>query len=87
MDIWNLTSKILKRLEVYFAVCHSRIRLWNFSLGFIYPYVFYKNCFLKDIGNKKISLFHSKELLKLYIKLYYRFVISCLVLEKYLVWN
>jgi hypothetical protein len=28
-----------------------------------------------------MHLFHSKELLKLYIKLYYRFVISCLVLE------
>ena len=27
------------------------------------------------------SLSHSKELLKLYIELYYRFVISCLVLE------
>jgi hypothetical protein len=29
----------------------------------------------------EISLSHSKELLKLYTKLYYRFVISCFVLE------
>jgi hypothetical protein len=35
---------------------------------------------LKDIGNKKISLSHSKELIVSF-KLYYRFVVSCLVLE------
>ena len=33
---------------------------------------------LKDIGNKKlVCLFYSKQLSKSYIKLYYRFVISC----------
>ena len=36
---------------------------------------------LKDIGNKKISLVHLKELLKLHIKLYYRLFISCLVFK------
>jgi hypothetical protein len=37
--------------------------------------------FFKGHWQYKISLSHSKELLKLYIKLYYRFVISCLVLK------
>jgi hypothetical protein len=31
---------------------------------------------LKDIGNNKIILVHLKEILKLYIKLYYRLFIS-----------
>ena len=34
----------------------------------------------KDIGNKN-SLVHLKDLLKLYIRLYYRFFISCLILK------
>jgi hypothetical protein len=42
------------------------------------PLSFFK---LKDIGNKKISLVHLKERLKLYIKLYCRLFISCLVFK------
>ena len=35
----------------------------------------------KMAGNKKISLVHLKELLKLYMKLSYRLFISCLVFK------
>jgi hypothetical protein len=37
--------------------------------------------FVKGHWQYKISLSYSKELLKLYIKLYYQFVVSCLVFE------